>query len=248
MGHRPRRRGLGRVVGRVWRTARHEDDLGSSDARIVEGLRRGTPAAFAGLHERYAAGIYNLALRVVRHAPDAEDITQDVLIRAFERLPRDREVLPASLALPADAQPVLRLPPRLGEAAAGGGARARGRVAARPLRAVRAAGTARSVHRRSDPSAARRAPAQGRARALAHRGGRVPRGHAGIGGGAAREGAQGLPRELRGALRRRRPAAPALRRRPRHGADAALAGRAGRAGGRAAGGAGCRTCPSSPRR
>ena len=25
--------------------------------------------------------------------PDAEDITQDVLIRAFERLPRDREVL-----------------------------------------------------------------------------------------------------------------------------------------------------------
>ncbi len=72
--------------------ARREDDLGSSDARIVEGLRRGSPAAFAGLHERYAAGIYNLALRVVRHAPDAEDITQDVLIRAFERLPRDREV------------------------------------------------------------------------------------------------------------------------------------------------------------
>ncbi|HEY5169451.1 MAG TPA: sigma-70 family RNA polymerase sigma factor [Thermoleophilia bacterium] len=79
-------------MGRVWRTARHEDGLGSSDARIVEGLRRGTPAAFADLHERYAAGIYNLALRVVRHGPDAEDITQDVLIRAFERLPRDREV------------------------------------------------------------------------------------------------------------------------------------------------------------
>ena len=56
-------------------------------------LRRRTPAAFAGLHEQYAAGIYSLALRVVRHAPDAEDITQDVLIRAFERLPRDREVL-----------------------------------------------------------------------------------------------------------------------------------------------------------
>ena len=65
----------------------------SSDARLVDGLRRGTPAAFAGLHERYATGIYNLALRVVRHGPDAEDITQDVLIRAFERLPQDREVL-----------------------------------------------------------------------------------------------------------------------------------------------------------
>ena len=80
-------------MGRVWSTARHEDDLTSSDARIIEGLRRGAPAAFAGLHERYAAGIYSLALRVVRHAPDAEDITQDVLLRAFERLPKDREVL-----------------------------------------------------------------------------------------------------------------------------------------------------------
>ena len=80
-------------MGRVWSTARHEDDLRSSDARIIDGLRRGAPAAFAGLHERYAAGIYSLALRVVRHAPDAEDITQDVLLRAFERLPKDREVL-----------------------------------------------------------------------------------------------------------------------------------------------------------
>jgi RNA polymerase sigma factor (sigma-70 family) len=83
-------------VGRVWRSAQPEepgDDALSSDARLVDGLRRGAPAAFAGLHERYATGIYNLALRVVRHGPDAEDITQDVLIRAFERLPHDREVL-----------------------------------------------------------------------------------------------------------------------------------------------------------
>ena len=63
------------------------------DDRLIEGLRRGKPAALAGLHDQYAAGIYNLALRVVRHAPDAEDITQDVLIRAFERLPKDREVM-----------------------------------------------------------------------------------------------------------------------------------------------------------
>lgn len=65
----------------------------SRDARLVAGLRRGAPGAFAGLHEEYAAGIYTLALRMVRHAPDAEDITQDVLIRAYERLPREREVL-----------------------------------------------------------------------------------------------------------------------------------------------------------
>jgi len=80
-------------VGRVWRTAHPEDDAGSCDARLIEGLRRKTPAAFAGLHDRYAPGIYNLALRVVRHAPDAEDITQDVLLRAYERLPQDRDVV-----------------------------------------------------------------------------------------------------------------------------------------------------------
>jgi hypothetical protein len=83
-------------VSGVWRTKQPElpeEDAGSDDARLVDGLRRGAPAAFAGLHARYAVGIYNLALRVVRHGPDAEDITQDVLIRAFERLPRDREVL-----------------------------------------------------------------------------------------------------------------------------------------------------------
>ena len=80
-------------MGRVWSTTRQDDEAGSRDARLIDGLRRGAPAAFAGLHEQYASGIYNLALRVVRHAPDAEDITQDVLLRAFERLPRDREVL-----------------------------------------------------------------------------------------------------------------------------------------------------------
>jgi RNA polymerase sigma factor (sigma-70 family) len=80
-------------VGTVWRAVHPEEDTGSCDERLVDGLRRGTPAAFAGLHERYATGIYNLALRVVRHAPDAEDITQDVLLRAYERMPKDRDVM-----------------------------------------------------------------------------------------------------------------------------------------------------------
>jgi RNA polymerase sigma factor (sigma-70 family) len=85
-------------VGKVWRSAQHEDGARGDaarpgEARLVDGLRRRAPEALAGLHKEYAAGIYNLALRVVRHPSDAEDITQDVLIRAFERLPKDREVL-----------------------------------------------------------------------------------------------------------------------------------------------------------
>ena len=69
------------------------DDREWADAHLVTGLRQKTPDAFASLHEKYAAGIYSLALRMVRHTSDAEDITQDVLIRAFERLPRERRVL-----------------------------------------------------------------------------------------------------------------------------------------------------------
>jgi RNA polymerase sigma-70 factor, ECF subfamily len=84
-------------MGRVRRSRRHDGARGEAacadDERLVDGLRRRSPQAMASLHEEYAAGIYSLALRVVRHAPDAEDITQDVLIRAFERLPREGEVL-----------------------------------------------------------------------------------------------------------------------------------------------------------
>ena len=62
------------------------------DERLIADLRRRAPDSLACLHRRYAVGIYNLALRMVHHRQDAEDITHDVLIRAYERLPRDREV------------------------------------------------------------------------------------------------------------------------------------------------------------
>ena len=77
----------------MWKSVDQDDDRASGEERLVAGLRRRTPDAFAGLHDQYASGIYNLALRMVRHASDAEDITQDVLIRAYERVPQDREVL-----------------------------------------------------------------------------------------------------------------------------------------------------------
>ncbi|MGD0998676.1 MAG: RNA polymerase sigma factor [Thermoleophilia bacterium] len=66
--------------------------LESDDERLVAELRRHAPGSLASLHRLYAVGIFNLALRMVHHRQDAEDITHDVLIRAYERLPRDREV------------------------------------------------------------------------------------------------------------------------------------------------------------
>ncbi len=63
-----------------------------AEERLVVDLRRHAPDSMARLHGLYAVGIYNLALRMVHRREDAEDITHDVLIRAYERLPRDREV------------------------------------------------------------------------------------------------------------------------------------------------------------
>ncbi len=66
--------------------------LDPADERLLSDLRRRTPDSLDRLHGLYAVGIFHLALRMVHHRQDAEDITHDVLIRAYERLPRDREV------------------------------------------------------------------------------------------------------------------------------------------------------------
>jgi RNA polymerase sigma factor (sigma-70 family) len=42
--------------------------------------------AFADLHRDHAVAVYNLALRLVGDREDARDISQDVLLKAFERL------------------------------------------------------------------------------------------------------------------------------------------------------------------
>ena len=66
--------------------------LEPADERLLSDLRRRAPDSLDRLHSLYAVGIFNLALRMVHQRQDAEDITHDVLIRAYERLPRDREV------------------------------------------------------------------------------------------------------------------------------------------------------------
>jgi RNA polymerase sigma-70 factor (ECF subfamily) len=49
-------------------------------------------AAFADLHREHAVGIYNLAIRLVGDREDARDITQEVLLKAFERLGKPGEL------------------------------------------------------------------------------------------------------------------------------------------------------------
>jgi RNA polymerase sigma-70 factor, ECF subfamily len=48
--------------------------------------------AFAALHAEHASGIYSLALRLLGNREDAQDVTQDVLLKAFQRIGRPGEL------------------------------------------------------------------------------------------------------------------------------------------------------------
>jgi RNA polymerase sigma-70 factor (ECF subfamily) len=62
----------------------------AQEARLVQRARRGDPGAFEVLmlaHQRYA---YNLALRGLGDPQEAEDLTQEAFLRAWQSLPRFR--------------------------------------------------------------------------------------------------------------------------------------------------------------
>lgn len=64
---------------------------GPSDAALVAQARQGDPSAFDEIVRRHQTRIYNLAYRMLRNREDAEDITQEAFLRAFESLPRLRD-------------------------------------------------------------------------------------------------------------------------------------------------------------
>lgn len=54
---------------------------------LVDGARRGDPRAFDALVRRYRARVFALALHLSGSESDADDITQDVFLRAYHALP-----------------------------------------------------------------------------------------------------------------------------------------------------------------
>lgn len=60
------------------------------DATLVARAREGDLRAFEALVERYQRRIFQLALRMTNSAADAEDITQEVFVTAWRRLPELR--------------------------------------------------------------------------------------------------------------------------------------------------------------
>jgi len=60
---------------------------GAVDDALLSGLRAGDPDAFEQLYLDFAGSIYNVCLRILRSPEDAEDVTQEVFIKAYKRLP-----------------------------------------------------------------------------------------------------------------------------------------------------------------
>lgn len=56
------------------------------DVELVERVRRGDAWARGALYRRYAPELGNLALRLLRHRAEAEDVLHDAFVTAFESL------------------------------------------------------------------------------------------------------------------------------------------------------------------
>jgi len=73
-----------------WLWARVDARDERADADLVARLRRGDPSAFEQVVRQHQQRVYNLAFRMLRRHEDAEDVTQEAFLKAFEALPRFR--------------------------------------------------------------------------------------------------------------------------------------------------------------
>ena len=58
---------------------------------VIVAAAGGDKTAFSQLYQQFAPRVYNLVLRSVRNAPAAEDVCQEVWVRAYQKLPGLRE-------------------------------------------------------------------------------------------------------------------------------------------------------------
>jgi RNA polymerase sigma-70 factor (ECF subfamily) len=58
----------------------------SDEAELVAGVRRGDERAFAELVRRYMRRAYAVGFRILRHREDAEDLVQETLLVALDRI------------------------------------------------------------------------------------------------------------------------------------------------------------------
>lgn len=59
---------------------------GPTDLELVQSVRKGDRGAYGQLVDRHLRSVYSVALRILGQACEAEDVSQDTFLRAFERL------------------------------------------------------------------------------------------------------------------------------------------------------------------
>ena len=64
--------------------------MSPNEARLIELAQRGDPSAFEALVQRHAHFVYNLAFRLVHDTHEAENLSQDAFVRAWQALPAFR--------------------------------------------------------------------------------------------------------------------------------------------------------------
>src|SRR5438128_4668780 len=62
--------------------------MSADEAALVKRCLRGDAEAIHTLVERFESDVYGLCVRLLRHRHDAEDVTQEVLLRVFRSLRR----------------------------------------------------------------------------------------------------------------------------------------------------------------
>ncbi len=57
-----------------------------NEEKLLQRIKRGDDEAFAILMEQYANQVYALVVRIIQQREDAEELTQDVFIKAYEQM------------------------------------------------------------------------------------------------------------------------------------------------------------------
>ena len=63
-----------------------DSGTGPSDLELVHAARAGDRRAYGALVDRHLRSVYSVTLRLLGHCSDAEDVSQDTFLRAYERL------------------------------------------------------------------------------------------------------------------------------------------------------------------
>jgi RNA polymerase sigma-70 factor (ECF subfamily) len=58
----------------------------SADLELLQRIAARDETALAGLYDRHSRMVYGVALRILRSAPDAEDVVQDAFLRVWNRV------------------------------------------------------------------------------------------------------------------------------------------------------------------